>query len=253
MKNKYFGELEGQVAFVTGGSEGIGGSAVNAFAMAGAKIFIVSRRQEKVDNKIKELREQGYEACGYSCDVTDYEGLQKAVKLCEETYGKIDILYVNAGVVLQRKSVLETDVEKWKRTIEIDLIGGYLTVKAALPLLIKNENGAKILFTGTGRARRGGTELSDYSCAKAGQWMLARCLAMELRQYNICVNEIIPGPVDTALNVTDDGTVANKDLAATGEINKSPDDLQDILMFVATQSNTVGPTGQTFALNRREI
>lgn len=253
MENKYAGLLQGQVALITGGAQGIGGAAATAFSMAGAKVFIVALGQDAIDKKVAEIRANGFEAAGYECDVTDYEGMQTAVQKCEALYGKLDILYANAGVVLQRKSILDSDVARWKKTIEIDMIGGYITAKAALPLLLKNENGAKILFTGTGRGRRGGTDLSDYSCAKAGQWMLARCLAMELREHNICVNEIIPGPVDTALNKTDDGTVANKDLTSSGEINKSPEALMDIMMFVATQSNITGPTAQSFALNRREI
>ena len=168
MENKYAGLLQGQVALITGGAQGIGGAAATAFSMAGAKVFIVALGQDAIDKKVAEIRANGFEAAGYECDVTDYEGMQVAVQKCEELYGKLDILYANAGVVLQRKSILDSDVARWKKTIEIDMIGGYITAKAALPLLLKNENGAKILFTGTGRGRRGGTDLSDYSCAKAG-------------------------------------------------------------------------------------
>ena len=84
--------------------------------------------------------------------------------------------------------------------------------------------------------------------------MLVRCLAEELREYHICVNELIPGPVNTALNATEDGGPrANADLDKTGEINKDPEELMDLFLFVAAQSNQSGPTGQAFALNRREI
>ena len=253
MKNVYEGKLKGQVAFITGGAQGIGGAASTAFAMAGAQIYIVALGKEVIDKKVSELRQAGFIAEGCECDVTDYEGMCKAVQKCVSVFGKIDIVYSNAGVVLQRKSVLESIPELWEKTIKIDLIGGYNTVRAALPAMLKNPEGGKILFTGTGRGRRGSMNLSDYSCAKAGQWMLARCLADELKDYKICVNELIPGPVNTALNQTVDGTAANADLTKTSEINKDPEDLMDLMIFVATQSNSAGPTGQAFALNRREL
>lgn len=253
MENKFEGKLSGQVAFITGGAQGIGGAASTAFAMAGAKIYMVALGKEIIEKKIEELRKEGYTAEGCECDVTDYEGMCRAVEACVKLYGKIDIVYSNAGVVLQRKSIVESDPKAWRRTIDINLLGGYYTAKAALPSLLKNPDGGKILFTGTGRGRRGGLNLSDYSCAKAGQWMLVRCLAEELKERHICVNEMIPGPVNTALNQTKDGEVANADLAKTSEVNKEPEELMDLMIFVATQSNTAGPTGQVFALNRREL
>ena len=248
----YAGKLDGQVAFITGGAQGIGGAASTAFAMAGAKIFIVALGQERIDAKVEELRSAGYTAEGMECDVTDLAQMEHAAKSCEDLYGRIDIVYSNAGVCLQRVSIMESDPILWKKTIDIDLMGGYYTAKATVPILLKNPNGGKILFTGTGRGRRGGTNLSDYSCAKAGQWMLARCLAEELKPNNICVNEIIPGPVNTELNKTDGKVIANADILNV-EINKAPAGLMDIMLFVATQDNKTGPTGQTFALNRREI
>lgn len=253
MENRFEGKLLGQVAFITGGAQGIGGAASTAFAMAGAKVYIVALGKERIQEKIQELRKEGYTADGCECDVTDFEGMCRAVNTCVKLYGKIDIVYSNAGVVLQRKSILESDPQAWQRTVEINLLGGYYTVKAALPSMIHNSQGGKILFTGTGRGRRGCCNLSDYSCGKAGQWMLVRCLAEELKEYNICVNEMIPGPVNTALNQTKDGEQANADLAKTSEINKEPEELMDLMIFMATQSNAAGPTGQVFALNRREL
>lgn len=253
MMREYKNLLKDQVAFITGGAQGIGGAAATAFARAGAKIYIVALGKEAIENKIAELRSEGFIADGHECDVSDYDGMCAAVSDCIEKFGKIDILYANAGVVLERKSVLESDPKLWKKTVEINLVGGYYTVRAALPYMIKNPNGGKILFTGTGRGRRASSNLSDYSCSKAGQWMLARCLAEELYEYNICVNEIVPGPVNTALNHSVDGEKANADLAKTSEINKDPMDLVELMLFVASQSNVTGPTGQAFALNRREL
>ena len=245
--------LRGQVVVITGGAQGIGGAAATAFARAGAKIYIIALGKKAIDEKVASLRADGCEAYGVECDVTDYPTLSGAMKDCVERFGKIDLLYANAGVVLERKSILESDPGLWGKTVQIDLLGGYYAVRAALPYMVQNRDGGKILFTGTGRGRRASADLSDYSCAKAGQWMLVRCLAEELRGHHICVNELIPGPVNTALNATESGPKANADLDKTGEVNKEPEELMDLFLFVAAQSNRTGPTGQAFALNRREI
>ena len=245
--------LNGQVVVITGGAQGIGGAAATAFASAGAKVYIIALGRETIQKKVEELRTYGCDAYGVECDVTNYPALCDAMEDCVRRYGKIDLLYANAGVVLERTSILESDPELWEKTVKIDMLGGYDAVRAALPYMVQNPDGGKILFTGTGRGRRASVNLSDYSCAKAGQWMLVRCLAEELRDCHICVNELIPGPVNTALNTTEGGPKANADLDKTGEVNKNPEELMDLFLFVAAQSNWTGPTGQAFALNRREI
>ena len=226
--------LSGQVVVITGGAQGIGGAAATAFAGAGAKVYIIALGQETIEKKVEELRTYGCDAYGVECDVTDYPALCAAMADCIKRYGRIDLLYANAGVVLERTSILESDPALWEKTIKIDMLGGYYAVRAALPYMVQNPDGGKILFTGTGRGRRASANLSGYSCAKAGQWMLVRCLAEELRECHICVR-------------------ANADLDKTGEINKDPEDLMDLFLFIAAQSNRTGPTGQAFALNRREI
>ena len=245
--------LSGQVVVITGGAQGIGGAPATAFAGAGAKVYIIALGQETIEKKVEELRTYGCDAYGVECDVTDYPALCAAMADCIKRYGRIDLLYANAGVVLERTSILESDPALWEKTIKIDMLGGYYAVRAALPYMVQNPDGGKILFTGTGRGRRASANLSGYSCAKAGQWMLVRCLAEELRECHICVNELIPGPVNTALNATENGPRANADLDKTGEINKDPEDLMDLFLFIAAQSNRTGPTGQASALNRREI
>lgn len=251
MNDGYKGALKGQVALITGGAQGIGGAASTALARAGASVFLVARGQTAVDAKIAELQAEGLAADGCTCDVTDYEGMCEVAKRVVSTFGGLDIVYANAGVVLQRTSILKSDPERWKKTVEINMLGGYYTARACIPHMINR--GGKIFFTGTGRGRHASANLSDYSVSKAGQWMLARCLAIELREYNICVNEIIPGPVNTALNWTPDGSEANADLLKSHEICREPDEIIDLLLFLATQSNSRGPTSQSYALNRREI
>lgn len=250
--NIYTNALAGQVAIITGGAQGIGGAAATAMAKAGADVCIIALGQTAIDAKLQELRALGCRAIGFECDVSDYTALKAVVEETVEQLGRIDIVYSNAGVVLQRCSIEDSDPARWKKTMEINMLGGYYISKLCIPYL--KQHGGKIFFTGSGRGRRASENLADYSCSKAAQWMLTRCLAEELRSFNIAVNEIIPGPVNTALNQTDDGVAANADLQKGGaELAKEPEDIMGLFMFLATQLNRNGPTAQAYALNRREL
>ena len=242
--------MKGQIALVTGGGGGIGGAACKAFAREGAKVAVVDISHEEAKRVADEIKKEGGEALAYSCDVTDYEAVKKTVADIAANYGGIDLVYPCAGVMLQRVSIEESDPAKWKKTVEINLVGVYNTIHAAIPYL-KARGGGRIITMGSGRGRRAGG-IADYSCAKAGQWMLVKNLAQELISYNIAVNELIPGAVDTAMN-KDPGAKNDKIVSGGPDVMKKPEDVMPLLLFVASLSNITGPTGQTFSLNRREI
>jgi 3-oxoacyl-[acyl-carrier protein] reductase len=242
--------LTGQVAFVTGGSGGIGGAACCAFAQEGAKVIVVDLHKEDAGKIAEKIKKNGGDAMAFGCDVTDYSALQKVYHEAASVYGGIDLVYPCAGVLLQRTTVEESNPDKWKKTVEINLIGVYNTIHAAIPYL-KARGGGKIVTMGSGRGRRAGG-IADYSCAKAGQWMLVKNLAQELLPYNIVINELVPGAVDTNMN-KDPGAKTDKIVSGGPDVMKQPEDVMPLLLFVVSQSNITGPTGQTFSLNRREI
>lgn len=243
--------FQGQVVVITGGSSGIGAAAAAAFSRCGATVYITGRSPQKLEKQIETMAQQGLKATAIPCDVRDYESMREMYRTVLLAHGGVDIVLVNAGVHLQHQPLASSDQAVWADTIQTNLIGAYYTVQPVLPSMIENRSG-KILFIGSGRGRRAAANVADYSCAKAGAWMLMRCLAVELAQYGIAVNEIIPGPVRTGLNSTID---SQQDLVQDpgGEYIKKPEDITDCLLFVASQSNTQGPTGQTFAWNRREL
>lgn len=251
MYEEYAGRLKGQVAFITGGSRGIGAEAAKAFAAAGASVCIAARNKDTLDKMVREIRDAGHTAMAVQCDVTDYASVEHALAETEKAYGGIDIVYANAGVVLQRERIEDCDVEKWKETIAINFFGVFHTLKAAIPYL-KRRGGGKMISTGSGRGRRAAEANSDYGCSKAASWMLMRALALELKDYNIAVNEFIPGAVMTDLNR---GWGDKMDpLFTTGiERVRTPEECIPMLMFMTSLSNEEGPTGQYFNLNRREI
>lgn len=251
MYEEYAGKLKGQVAFITGGSRGIGAEAAKAMAAAGAKVCIAARTVETLNQVVDQIRSAGHEAMAVQCDVTDYESVQRALAQTEQAYGGIDIVYANAGVVLQRELLEDCDVDTWKKTIEINFFGVFHTMKAAIPYL-KKRGGGKMLSTGSGRGRRAAETNSDYGCSKAASWMLTRAMALELKKYHIAVNEFIPGAVMTDMNR---GWGDKCDpLFTTGiEYVKTPEECVPMLMFILSLDNDKGPTGQYFNLNRREI
>lgn len=246
----YTGALRDKVVFVTGGGGGIGAAACKAFARAGAAVAVVDLKYEAAERAVREIGAMGGKALAIACDVTDYASVEQAYEKANEAFGGIDVVYACAGVLFQRTTVEDSDVGLWKKTIDVCLVGAYHTVRAAIPYL-KARGGGRIITMGSGRGRRAGG-LADYSSAKAGQWMLVRNLAQELMKYHISVNEVVPGGVDTDMN-RDIGAKNDKIISGGPDVMKKPEDVIPILMFVATQSNVVGPTGQTFSLNRREI
>jgi 3-oxoacyl-[acyl-carrier protein] reductase len=115
---------------------------------------------------------------------------------------------------------------------------------------LKKRGAGKIITIGSGLGHRGYAGGSAYACSKAGLWMLTRVLAQELTQYNISVNELIPGPVETSI---DDGYEKEKNAVSkmNGEWLKRPEDVTPLALFLACQPET-GPTAQSFSLMRRD-
>jgi 3-oxoacyl-[acyl-carrier protein] reductase len=166
----------------------------------------------------------------------------------ETIFGGVDIVVVNAGVSKEPRTVMDSDPSAWKEIIKINLTGAYLTAKAAIPHLIKR-GGGKIIFLGSGLGHKGMPGSSAYSSSKAGISLLVQVLAEELREYNITVNELIPGPVKTTME-SSVLTNINASKAKKVEWNKEPKDVVPMALFMATQP-ILGATGQIFSMMRR--
>ena len=139
----------------------------------------------------------------------------------------------------------ESDPVVWSQTVAINLTGAYHCAKAAIPYL-KARGGGKIITIGSGMGRRGAPGSSAYSVSKAGLWMLTRVLGQELRGDNISVNELIPGPVNTAM------MPANGSRTFDGEWFKEPEEVAPLALFLAGAPDG-GQTAQSFSLMRRDV
>ena len=241
--------LRGRIAIVTGAGRGIGKAIAVGFANAGAAVCCAARTAAEIEATVHEIVQRGGEAIAVPTDVTLLHAVQAMVEATVQRYGGLDIFVINAGVNGERKPVAEADIDRWRTTLDVNLIGALHCAQAAIPYL-KRRGAGKIVTIGSGVGHRGFAERSAYACSKAALWMLTRVLAQELVADNISVNELIPGPVVTTMSSAQvergEGV-----FGIPGEWVKRPEDVVALALFLATQP-AIGPTAQSFSLMRRD-
>ena len=187
--------LKGKVALVTGASDGIGFAIASAFAKCGAVICFNGRSQEKNEKAIARYREEGIEAHGYVCDVSDENAVAEMVKKINEEVGVIDILVNNAGII-KRTPMLEMSAEDFRRVVDVDLSAPFIMSKAVIPGMIEKGHG-KIINICSMTSELGRETVSAYAAAKGGLKMLTRNICSEYGKYNIQCNGLGPGYIAT--------------------------------------------------------
>ena len=187
--------LEGKVALVTGASYGIGFALATAFARAGAKIAFNDIKQELVDKGLAAYKEEGIDAKGYVCDVTNEEQVNELVAKIEKELGSVDILVNNAGII-KRIPLADMSAAEFRQVIDVDLNAPFIVSKAVIPGMIKKGAG-KIINICSMMSELGRETVSAYAAAKGGLKMLTRNIASEYGEYNIQCNGIGPGYIAT--------------------------------------------------------
>ncbi len=185
----------GKVAWVTGGSYGLGLAYGNAYAQAGAKVVFNDINQDLVDRGLENYKKLGIEAYGAVCDVTDEDAVNKFVADVTEKVGPIDILVNNAGII-KRIPMHEMTLREWEQVIDIDLNGPFICAKAVLPSMMERKSG-KIINACSMMSEFGRETVSAYAAAKGGLKMLTKNICSEYGQYNIQCNAIGPGYIAT--------------------------------------------------------
>ena len=193
MENMF--RLDGKVALVTGASYGIGFAIAKALAGAGAKIVFNDIKQEFVDKGLKAYEEEGIQAKGYVCDVTDENAVNNLVATIEKEVGVIDILVNNAGII-KRIPMCEMSAAEFRQVIDVDLNAPFICAKAVIPSMMK-KGGGKIINVCSMMSELGRETVSAYAAAKGGLKMLTRNIASEYGEYNIQCNGIGPGYIAT--------------------------------------------------------
>jgi NAD(P)-dependent dehydrogenase (short-subunit alcohol dehydrogenase family) len=191
-------DLTGKIAIVTGGNQGIGLGITRGLAGAGATVVIANRRAAEGQKAAESLKKEGLKAIPIPTDVSDESSVAALVSKVIDSYGKIDVLVNNAGVII-RKPAEEMSREDWDHIMNTNLRGVFFCCQLVGREMIKQKKG-KIINISSDASQRAMPERSVYATSKAGVSHLTRCLAVEWAKHNINVNAIGPGPTHTPLN-----------------------------------------------------
>lgn len=189
--------LEGKVVIITGSASGIGKAGALLFAKEKAKVVVTDVDVPKGQEVADDILRQGYESCFVPADLKSLVDIQELIRKTMTRFGRLDIFWHNAGIP-GPGSIEHTDEEAYDRTMAVHLKAGVFGAQAAIAEMKKQEQGC-ILFTSSLSGLKPSPFSLAYSLAKAGMVMLTRCLAVSQAQYNIRVNAICPGLVDTPL------------------------------------------------------
>lgn len=184
--------LQNKVAVITGGNSGIGLAAAKELLEKGAKVIITGRRKSAIDEAVKQL---GSNATGVLADTADLSHTDALVSKVKDIHGKVDILFINAGVGSFFPLEAATE-EQFDQIMDINFKGAYFTLVKFLPLL---KEGSSVIFLSSVSATTGMANSSVYSPSKAALNSLVKVAATELAPRRIRVNSISPGPIDTPI------------------------------------------------------
>jgi len=228
--------LADKVALITGAGVGIGRAAALLFAREGARITIAERQADAGRRTAAEIVDGGGEAVFVETDVADPEQMAAAVAETVGTFGRLDILYNNAGGATARDGkVTEIPLDEFWRTISVDLFGTFLGCRLAIPHLIDAGGGA-IINTTSIRAMKATQGADAYTAAKGGVLTLTKALAQELGPHNIRVNALAPGVVATErVRGLFGDAIASNPIAATAPLGYgAPEEVARAALYLAS-------------------
>ncbi|MGZ3682128.1 MAG: SDR family oxidoreductase [Ktedonobacterales bacterium] len=239
-------QLAGKVALVTGGGEGIGKATAQLFAREGARVAVLGHSADNVQEAAGEIQRAGGGAMALVADVAQADQMQAAIKQIADRWGRLDIVFANAGINGVWAPLEELTPDDWQRTIQTNLTGTFLTVKYAVPYLKKQ--GGSVIITSSINGTRvfSNTGATAYATSKAGQVAFAKMVALELAKWRVRVNAICPGAISTNI----DENTQRRDLNAvrtpaehpegtiplTGGQPGTPEDVAQVVLFLASDA-----------------
>lgn len=220
-------KLKDRVALITGAGRGIGKAVAMAYAREGAKLALCSRTGSELEQTVKEIQTLKVECDGWTCDVSLEEPVRDFVAQVMRSFGRIDVLVNNAGVMTRPVPITELEVKKWDYTIAVNLRGPFLVTQAVWPVMIKQESGS-IINVSSSIGRGAYANFIAYATSKWGLEGFTQTLAAEGRTHHIRVNTVEPGCVATKL---------------TGYSGSKPESVTGVFVYLASEESK-GVTGK---------
>lgn len=193
-------QLIGKVALITGAGSGIGKAAAVLLAKEGAKIGALGRTDDELKAVVSDIQATGGEAMILKADISQPEQMQQAVEQLVNQWGRLDIVFANAGINGVWASLEDLTPQEWDKTIDVNLKGTFLTVKYAVPHLKKQGGSVIVTSSVNGTRMFSNTGATAYACTKAAQVAFTKMVALELAEHKIRVNVICPGAIDTNID-----------------------------------------------------
>jgi 2-deoxy-D-gluconate 3-dehydrogenase len=242
-------DLTGQVAVVTGGNRGIGRGIALGLAEAGAAVAVFGRNAEKSQQVLAELRAIGVPSMAVKVDMTDRAALDPALNRVESELGSVSILVNNAGNVSLSGGVLHERPEDWDCVIETQLNSVFLLSKLAARSMIAHKRG-KIINIGSMYSYFGSGLIPSYSAAKGAIIQLTKSMAIELAPYNIQVNAIAPGWIETDMTAPVRSMPLNDEILARTPAGRwgQPEEIAGTAVYLASRASDF-VTGDTIRVD----
>lgn len=211
--------LKGKVAWITGGTSGIGEATTLLMARAGAKVAPLGLKEEKLEAVRAKVEKEGGEVLPLKANVRHPEEVERAAQQIVNKWGQIDIVVANAGINGTWAPLTDLSVEEWNMTQEINLRGTFLTIKCAVPHMRKKGGAIVVVSSVNGTRMFSSTGATAYACSKAAQVALTKMVSLELAEDRIRVNAICPGAIDTSI----DESTESRDLESIQEPVEFPE------------------------------
>ena len=229
------GDLQGRIALITGGAQGIGRAIADELAAAGATILLADVNEAKLAETVAEMESRGKTAAGFAINVANQESIKAGAKAIQEKFGKVEILVNNAGITRDNLA-LRMKPEDWDLVLNINLTGAFLLTQALLPKMLRNGWG-RIVNIASVVGRTGQAGQVNYAASKAGLIGFTRSLAREVASRGITVNAVAPGYIETPMTAVLSEEVT-KAMMATIPLGRggTPKDVAQAVKFLASDA-----------------
>jgi NAD(P)-dependent dehydrogenase (short-subunit alcohol dehydrogenase family) len=240
--------MNGRVALVTGAGSGIGKASAIGLAQEGFKIGVLGHTEEDIEAAVAEIQALGGDAISLLADISDQQQMRRAAAKVIESFGRLDVVVVNAGINGVWAPIDDLTLEEWNKTISVNLTGTFLTIHTTVPHLKQAGGGSIIVVSSINGTRTFTTPgATAYTATKAGQVAMVQQLALELARHHIRINAVCPGEIDT--NIEANTSLRKEDETAipviwpegqvpiTGGKPGSSKDVAEVVVFLASEKS----------------